>query len=412
MKITKFTLYKVQPRWLFLKIDTDQGLSGWGEPIVEGRADAVRAAVEEFEKYLIGKDPMRIEDHWQVMYRSGFYRGGPETMSAIAGIDQALWDIKGKAYNAPVYELLGGACRDKLRVYRWIGGDRLSDIQAAALEARSQGYSAVKMNATEELHYIDSFKKVEAVCQRVAAIRDALGYDLDVAVDFHGRVHKSMAKVLAKELDAFHLMFIEEPVLPQNNEALRGIARYTSTPISTGERMFSRWDFKNLLQDGYVDIIQPDLSHAGGISECKKIAAVAEAYDVAVAPHCPLGPVALSACVQLDICTPNVFIQEQSLGIHYNKGGDLLDYIKDPSIFQYKDGYIEFLQGPGLPVVPGWQQPANDWQTPGEPRDSQPPGEGNLEHRHHPIHPLQCEVQGRCASSKDLQAQPVLQSCH
>lgn len=350
MKITKFTLYKVQPRWLFLKIDTDQGLSGWGEPIVEGRADAVRAAVEEFEKYLIGKDPMRIEDHWQVMYRSGFYRGGPETMSAISGIDQALWDIKGKAYNAPVYELLGGACRDKLRVYRWIGGDRPSDIQAAALEARSQGYSAVKMNATEELHYIDSFKKVEAVCQRVAAIRDALGYDLDVAVDFHGRVHKSMAKVLAKELDAFHLMFIEEPVLPQNNEALREIARYTSTPISTGERMFSRWDFKNLLQDGYVDIIQPDLSHAGGISECKKIAAMAEAYDVAVAPHCPLGPVALSACVQLDICTPNVFIQEQSLGIHYNKGGDLLDYIKDPSIFQYKDGYIELLQGPGLGV--------------------------------------------------------------
>ena len=350
MKITKFTLYKVQPRWLFLKIDTDQGLSGWGEPIVEGRADAVRAAVEEFEEYLIGKDPMRIEDHWQVMYRSGFYRGGPETMSAIAGIDQALWDIKGKAYNAPVYELLGGACRDKLRVYRWIGGDRPSDIQAAALEARSQGYSAVKMNATEELHYIDSFKKVEAVCQRVAAIRDALGYDLDVAVDFHGRVHKSMAKVLAKELDAFHLMFIEEPVLPQNNEALREIARYTSTPISTGERMFSRWDFKNLLQDGYVDIIQPDLSHAGGISECKKIAAMAEAYDVAVAPHCPLGPVALSACVQLDICTPNVFIQEQSLGIHYNKGGDLLDYIKDPSIFQYKDGYIELLQGPGLGV--------------------------------------------------------------
>ena len=350
MKITKFTLYKVQPRWLFLKIDTDQGLSGWGEPIVEGRADAVRAAVEEFEKYLIGKDPMRIEDHWQVMYRSGFYRGGPETMSAIAGIDQALWDIKGKAYNAPVYEFLGGACRDKLRVYRWIGGDRPSDIQAAALEARSQGYSAVKMNATEELHYIDSFKKVEAVCQRVAAIRDALGYDLDVAVDFHGRVHKSMAKVLAKELDAFHLMFIEEPVLPQNNEALREIARYISTPISTGERMFSRWDFKNLLQDGYVDIIQPDLSHAGGISECKKIAAMAEAYDVAVAPHCPLGPVALSACVQLDICTPNVFIQEQSLGIHYNKGGDLLDYIKDPSIFQYKDGYIELLQGPGLGV--------------------------------------------------------------
>ncbi len=370
MKITKFTLYKVPPRWLFLKVDTDEGICGWGEPVVEGRADAVRAAVHEFEKYLIGKDPMRIEDHWQAMYRSGFYRGGPEMMSALAGIDQALWDIKGKFYNAPIYELLGGACREKLRVYRWIGGDRPSDIRSAALEAHSQGYSAIKMNATEEMHYIDNFKKIEAVCERVGAIRDALGYDMDIAVDFHGRVHKSMAKVLAKELDAFHLMFIEEPVLPQNNEALREIARYTSTPISTGERMFSRWEFKNLLQDGYVDIIQPDLSHAGGISECKKIAAMAEAYDVAVAPHCPLGPVALGACIQLDTCTPNVFIQEQSLGIHYNKGGDLLDYIQDPSIYQYQDGYIEIMKGPGLGVDVNEEalirasQKEHDWKNP------------------------------------------------
>ena len=370
MKITKFTLYKVPPRWLFLKIDTDEGISGWGEPVVEGRADAVRTAVHEFEKYLIGKDPLRIEDHWQVMYRAGFYRGGPETMSAIAGIDQALWDIKGRYYNAPVYELLGGACRDKLRVYRWIGGDRPSDIREAALEAYGQGYTAIKMNATEELHYIDNFQKIQAVCDRVAAIRDALGYKLDIAVDFHGRVHKPMAKVLAKELDPFHLMFIEEPVLSQNNEALREIARYTSTPIATGERMFTRWDFKNLLEDGYVDIIQPDLSHAGGISECKKIAAMAEAYDVAVAPHCPLGPVALGACIQLDTCTPNAFIQEQSLGIHYNKGGDLLDYIKDPSIYQYKDGYIDIMQGPGLGVEVNEDalimasQKAHDWKNP------------------------------------------------
>ena len=350
MKITNLTLYKVPPRWLFLKIDTDEGLTGWGEPVVEGRADTVRAAVEEFRGWLIGKDPLRIEDHWQVMYRTGFYRGGPEVMSAISGIDQALWDIKGKYYNAPVYDLLGGACRDRLKVYRWIGGDRPSDIQNAAREAHSQGYSAIKMNGTEEMHYIDSFEKIQAVCQRVAAIRDALGMKLDIAVDFHGRVHKSMAKVLARELEQFHLMFIEEPVLSQNNEALREIARYTSTPIATGERMFSRWEFKNLLEDGYVDIIQPDLSHAGGISECKKIAAMAEAYDVAVAPHCPLGPIALGACIQLDTCTPNVFIQEQSLGIHYNQGGDLLDYLKDASIYQYKEGFLELMTGPGLGV--------------------------------------------------------------
>lgn len=350
MKITKLTLYKVPPRWLFLKIDTDAGISGWGEPVVEGRADTVRTAVQEFEAYLLGKDPLRIEDHWQVMYRTGFYRGGPEVMSAIAGIDQALWDIKGKYYNAPVYELLGGACRDRLRVYRWIGGDRPNEVASEAVKAYEQGYTAIKMNATEELHYIDSFDKIDAVCRRVAAIRDALGSKLDIAVDFHGRVHKTMAKVLARELDAFHLMFIEEPVLPQNNEALREIARYTPTPIATGERMFSRWEFKTLLEDGYVDIIQPDLSHAGGITECKKIAAMAEAYDVAVAPHCPLGPIALGACIQLDICTPNVFIQEQSLGIHYNKGGELMDYLKNPEIYQYKDSYIGLITEPGLGV--------------------------------------------------------------
>lgn len=370
MKITNLTLYKVPPRWLFLKIDTDEGISGWGEPVIEGRADTVRTAVEEFRQNLIGRDPSRIEDLWQEMYRTGFYRGGPEVMSAIAGIDQALWDIKGKALGVPVYELLGGACRDTLKVYRWIGGDRPSDVAQAAREAASQGYSAIKMNATEEMHYIDSYEKIDAVCNRVAAIRDALGLKMDIAVDFHGRVHKTMAKVLARALDEYHLMFIEEPVLPQNNEALREIARATTTPIATGERMFSRWEFKSLLQDGYVDIIQPDLSHAGGISECKKIAAMAEAYDVAVAPHCPLGPIALGACIQLDICTPNVFIQEQSLGIHYNKGGDLLDYLKDPSIYIYKDGCIEAKTGPGLGVeineeyVQKAAENASTWKNP------------------------------------------------
>lgn len=374
MKITDITMYKVPPRWLFLKIDTDEGISGWGEPVIEGRADAVRACVEEYRNFLIGKNPARIEDLWQAMYRGGFYRGGPEVMSAIAGIDQALWDIKGKKLGVPIYDLLGGACHDKIKVYRWIGGDRPADVQAAAIEAHSQGYSAVKMNGTEEMHYIDSFRKIQQVCDRVASIRDVLGFDLDIAVDFHGRVHKTMARVLAKELEQFHLMFIEEPVLPQNNEALREIARVTVTPIATGERMFTRWEYKQLLTDGYVDIIQPDLSHAGGISECKKIAAMAEAYDVAVAPHCPLGPVALGACFQLDTCTPNAFIQEQSLGIHYNKGGDLLDYIKNPEIYQYHEGFIELIRAPGLGVevnedklkevsihAPTWKNPL--WRT-------------------------------------------------
>lgn len=350
MKITSLKLYKVRPRWLFLKIETDEGITGWGEPVVEGRADTVKAAVEELKGYLVGRDPLKIEDHWQVMYRGGFYRGGPVLMSAIAGIDQALWDIKGKFYGMPVYELLGGACHDKIRVYSWIGGDRPHDIAEEAKQRAQFGFTAVKMNATDEMHYIDSFSKVQAVADRIAAIRDVLGYEMDVAIDFHGRVHKPMAKVLAKALEPYHPMFIEEPVLPQNNEALRDIAMHADIPIATGERMFSRWDFKELLHSGYVDVIQPDLSHAGGISECKKIAAMAEAYDVAVAPHCPLGPIALAACIQLDACAPNAFIQEQSLGIHYNKGSDLLDYLKDPAVFAYKDGFVDLPKAPGLGV--------------------------------------------------------------
>ncbi len=369
MKITNMKLYKVPPRWLFLKIETDEGISGWGEPVIEGRAATVRAAVEELKEYLIGKNPLNIEDHWQVMYRGGFYRGGPILMSAIAGIDQALWDIKGKYYNAPVYELLGGSCRDKLKVYCWIGGDRPDDIQSSAMKKYEEGYRAIKMNGTEEMHYIDNFREVEAVVNRVAAIREALGYEMDIAVDFHGRVHKTMAKVLAKELEPLHPMFIEEPVLPQNNEALREIANHTSTPIALGERMFSRWDFKNVLIDGYVDIIQPDLSHAGGISECKKIISMAEAFDVAAAPHCPLGPVALAACVQIDACTPNVFIQEQSIGIHYNQGGDLLDYLMDRKVFEYDKGFIQIPKGPGLGIAVNEEKLKvsaidHDWKNP------------------------------------------------
>ena len=350
MKIIRFELFQVPPRWLFLKIETDSGLIGWGEPVIEGKAATVAAAVTELMENLIGKDPLRIEDHWQVMYRGGFYRGGPILMSAIAGIDQALWDIKGKYHNAPIHQLLGGRVRDKMRVYSWIGGDRPEHVGAAATEMVAKGFTAIKMNATDEMAYVDSYVKIDAVLARVAAVRAAGGPGLGIGIDFHGRVHKTMAKVLAKELEAYRPMFIEEPVLPQNNEALREIARHCSIPIATGERMFSRWDFKQLLIDGYVDIIQPDLSHAGGITECKKIISMAEAFDVAAAPHCPLGPIALAACLQVDASCHNAFIQEQSLGIHYNKENDLLDYLVDKSVFDYENGFCNIPEGPGLGI--------------------------------------------------------------
>lgn len=370
MKITNYELFQVQPRWLFLKIETDEGITGWGEPVIEGKAATVKAAVIELMDYLIGKDALQIEDHWNVMYRGGFYRGGPILMSAISGIDQALWDIKGKYLDVPIHQLLGGKARESIRVYSWIGGDRPSDVGAAAKEVVDKGFTAIKMNGTDELQYIDTHEKVDRVLANVSAIRDAVGPYIGIGIDFHGRVHKPMAKVLAKELEQFRPMFIEEPVLPENNEALREIANHTVIPIATGERMYSKWDFKNLLKDGYADIIQPDLSHAGGITENKKILSMAEAFDVAAAPHCPLGPIALAACLQVDATCHNAFIQEQSLGIHYNQGSDLLDYLIDDSVFKYKDGYVDIPDRPGLGIeineehVRKMAEKGHNWKNP------------------------------------------------
>ena len=350
MKIASVLTYLVRPRWCFVKIVTDDGLYGWGEAVLEGKADTVQSCVQEMADYLIGKDPARIEDIWNTLYRAAFYRGGGILMSAISGIDQALWDIKGKVFNAPVYQLMGGACRDKMKMYSWVGGDRPSDVARAAKEKQQQGFKAIKMNATEELQYIDTYDKLDAVLERVASIREATGKAFGIAIDFHGRVHKPMAKVLAKKLEQFDPMFIEEPVLCDRWEAFPEIAAACNIPIATGERLFSRWDFKKLLTVGGVDIIQPDLSHAGGITEVKKIGSMAEAYDVALAPHCPLGPIALSACIQLDATCHNAVIQEQSMAIHYNEGHDVLDYVLNRDDFTFVDGYMKLPEKPGLGV--------------------------------------------------------------
>jgi galactonate dehydratase len=292
-------------------------------------------------------------------------------MSAIAGIDQALWDIKGKALGISVHRLLGGPVRDRIRVYSWIGGDRPSQLAAAATEAVGRGFTAVKMNGTGECQIVDTWAPVRTAIDNVAAVRAAVGPDVGIAVDFHGRVHKPMAKVLLKELEPFRLMFIEEPVLPEHLADFTGPMTQTSTPIAAGERMYSRWDFKAILASGAIDIIQPDPSHAGGITETRKIAAMAEAHDVAVALHCPLGPIALAACLQIDALAYNAFIQEQSLGIHYNAGNDLLDYLADQAVFDYRDGYVSIPDGPGLGIqvdeerVAAAAEAGHQWRNPG-----------------------------------------------
>jgi len=347
MKIARIETFYVPPRWLFVRVEAGDGYVGWGEASLEGHAEAVIGAFEALRDRFIGHDSRRIEDIWQVAYRGGFYRGGPVLMSALSGLDQALWDLKGKLYGIPAWEMLGGLVREHIRAYAWIGGDRPHEIADAARARRAQGFSAVKMNATADLDFLGTPKLLREVVERVQA---AQAEGMDVGLDFHGRVHKPMAKQLAKLLEPLGLLFIEEPLLSENPEGLAQIAQLVSTPIALGERLYSRWDFKPFLERGAVDIIQPDLSHAGGLLECRKIASMAEAYDVAVAPHCPLGPLALASCLQLAGCTPNVALQEMSLGIHYNVGHDLLSFVTTPEVLTPVDGALPIPTGPGLGV--------------------------------------------------------------
>ncbi|TGB79174.1 MULTISPECIES: galactonate dehydratase [unclassified Escherichia] len=370
MKITNITTYRLPPRWMFLKVETDEGVVGWGEPVIEGRARTVEAAVHELGDYLIGQDPSRLNDLWQVMYRGGFYRGGPILMSAIAGIDQALWDIKGKVLNAPVSQLLGGPVRDKIKAYSWVGGDRPADVISGIQTLREIGFDTFKLNGCEELAQVDNSRAIDAAVNTVAQIREAFGNEIEFGLDFHGRVSAPMAKVLIKELEPYRPLFIEEPVLAEQAEYYPKLAAATHIPIAAGERMFSRFDFKRVLEAGGISILQPDLSHAGGISECYKIASMAEAYDVMIAPHCPLGPIALAACLHIDFVSWNAVFQEQSMGIHYNKGAELLDFVKNKEDFNMVGGYFKLLTKPGLGVdideekVINFSKNAPDWRNP------------------------------------------------
>lgn len=297
MKITKLETFFVKPRWLFLKISTDEGLVGWGEPVVEGRSQTVAAAVQEIGRYLIGQDPRRIEHHWQAIYRGQFYRGGPVLCSALSGIEQALWDITGKWLGQPVYQLLGGATRERIRMYGWVGNSFGEYIENAKVRS-GEGFTAIKMGVSGALEPIETLEHVELEVERFAAVRGAVGKAVDIGIDFHGRVSPAMAVRLARALEPYHPLFIEEPVLCENIDAMVTVARSTTIPIATGERLFTKWGFREVLEKQAAFVMQPDLSHAGGILESKKIAAMAECYYAVVAPHCPLGPIALAACLR------------------------------------------------------------------------------------------------------------------
>jgi galactonate dehydratase len=337
LKITKLETILVQPRWQFLKIHTDAGIVGLGEPVVEGRAETVAAAIKEIEPYLVGKDPRQVVHHWQAIYRHAFYRGGPVLTSALSGIDMALWDIKGKALGVPVYELLGGPTRSKVRVYAH------ARTPAAIRQGVAAGFTAFKTGPQfrrKYPRYIETPSQVAYAVEQFAALRKAAGDDVDIAIDFHGKVSPALAKLLIKGLEPHQPMFVEEPVNCQNHDVMAEIARGTHLPIATGERVFTKWGFREVLEKQAATVLQPDLCHAGGITEVRLIAGMAEAYYAAIAPHNPLGPISLAAGIQLAASIPNFLCQEQvSLG----EG-----YLKTP--FVVKNGYVDVPSGPGLGI--------------------------------------------------------------
>ena len=337
VKITKLETFLVKPRWIFLKIHTDAGVFGLGEPLLEGRALTIQTAIKEIEPYLIGKDPRNVVHHWQAIYRHAFYRGGPILTSALSGIDQALWDIKGKLLNVPVYELLGGPTRDRVRVYgRASTAEQMKQQKAA-------GFTVIKTGVAKKAHanIVENPRFIKYAIDNFASLRDAGGDDMDIGIDFHGSISPQTAKILIKELEVYQPMFIEEPCQCQNVDTMVDIARGTHIPIATGERIFTKWGFREILEKGAASIIQPDLCHAGGITEGRIIAGMAEAYYVPIAPHNPMGPISLAVGLQLAASIPNFLVQEQvSLG----EG-----YLKNPFKLQ-KDGTVLVPKGPGLGI--------------------------------------------------------------
>lgn len=341
MKITRIETFHLRPRWLILRVHTDAELNGWGEATLEGASLTVETMLREMSRWLVGQDPRRIEHIWQHLYRGGFYRGGPVHCSALSGIDMALWDILGKSLGVPVHQLLGGRVRDRIRMYAWTDAGTSDDYVNSVRDLRdSRGLTAFKYNATGRMRPLSSPADLQSAADRLAALREAAGPHVDIGADFHGRLTFPDAKRLARLLEPHQPMFIEEPVLPGDTNALREIAESTTIPIAAGERLFTRWQFQEVIEKRAVRIVQPDVAHAGGISEVRRIAAMAESADILIAPHCPLGPVALAASLQLDAVCPNFIIQE-----HVTLGETLL---VEP--FVIEAGHLKVPERPGLGI--------------------------------------------------------------
>ena len=339
MKVTAVKTFPVEPRWLFVKVETDSDVFGWGEALGD-KAHVVAEAVTSYAHHLEGEDPRRIVHHWQSMFRGAFWRGGPTLCAAISGIEIALWDILGKSLGVPVYQLLGGPTRNRIRVYTRPHGADAAELAASARDIAAQGFTALKFCPFERVRNLDHYSVVEEAAGRVAAVRDAVGTTVDILLDFHGRVSPAMAIQMEEAMRPSRPFFIEEPVLPENVEALARVSRQFKTPVATGERLFTKWGFREVLEKGAAAIVQPDPCICGGILESTHIAAMADCHYVGVAPHNPYGPINLAAALQIDAAIPNFVIQEY---IHLGEG-----YLRTG--FEVEEGYIKLPKAPGLGI--------------------------------------------------------------
>jgi galactonate dehydratase len=332
IKVTKIESFVLKNSWVFVKISTDAGIVGWGE-MLKDDAKACAAGALEVGDYLIGQDPCRVVHHWQAIHRGAFYRGGPIKTAISSGIDQALWDIKGKVYGVPIYKLLGGPTRDRIRVYGRVNPE--TGVDAIKVGPRGGERQAIK--------YIEGQKYVDEVVERFKALRDKHGSNVDIGIDFHGAVQPPTAMILMKALEPYNPWFYEEVVQALNVDIMAELARKTHIPVATGERIFTKWGFKEILEKRAATILQPDVCYAGGITELKIIAGMAEAYYTPLAPHNPQGPCSLAASFQIAAAIPNFLIQERG----DNEYEDLLAKPLPP----ITKGHRPLLTDPGLGIT-------------------------------------------------------------
>ena len=349
MKITKVEAIGVS-RYLYAKIHTDEGITGLGESGAWGFLEASRSAIELFGRYLVGKDPLRIEHHWQYMYRFSHFRGAA-IMGALSALDIAMWDISGKHLGVPVYQLLGGKTRDKARVYYHVFGDTREKLLQGIRDAKAKGFTAVGhltpfLDESRDVPYFKTHAaKISDAIDTVGAYRDAVGNDVDLCIEIHRRLTPAEAISLGRGIEEFHPFFYEDPILPENFDAMEQVARHINIPIATGERLHTIHEFEMLLKRDAVQYVRPDVCLVGGITQAKKIAALAEAHYVGVVPHNPLSPVSTAACLQIAACIPNFALQELPTG----EGEPPKSEIVTTAVRQ-EDGYLIVPDAPGIGV--------------------------------------------------------------